>query len=267
MSYFILPRSARHLSSSLALTTLLFSAALYAAPSAQEASKEAATSAPQATPTSDVTPLGLRVALGLSSGANGSFIQKPKNEYYQLGAILYDNIVYPGFGGVGGLIGAQLDIGWRFVTLSTGYTLSFDQAEGKANGLTMTIKQQTAHIPLTLSLELPSKIASPLIFGGFDWVSPSEGELEMSDAIISSPYQGITAKPYRAWRFGLGVDVMLTDVLRLPIRLYGLLNPVEKDTLNDSIAGDPLQGKGSLRGEWDWQAGVTLGLSYDVYRR
>ena len=209
-------------------------------------------------------PLGIRVALGVSAGAQGSFLQKPSDEYFYVGQLRGD-YVYPGFGGVGAVAGAQLDLGWRFITLSTGYMEGFDQAEGKTDGFTVTMTQRTRHIPLTLRFKLPSRIASPSICGGVDWVMPSEGELKTKGPM---DFQGVKSEAYRAWTFGLGVDVMLTDVLRLPIRLYGILNPTPKDTLNDALLWESAPvGRPSVRGEWDWQAGVTLGVSYDVYRR
>jgi hypothetical protein len=63
---------------------------------------------------------------------------------------------------------------------------------------------------------------------------------------------------------------MVSELIRIPLRFYGVLNPTARDSLNDSIAlqviGNQITGA-ELRGEWDWQAGVTVGFSYDVYRR
>lgn len=223
--------------------------------------------------TSDENALGFRIAVGISSGVNGSFLQKPKDEYYYSDNS-YIEYVYPGFAGVGGVIGAQLDLGWKFITLTTGYTQSFDQAEGKADGRTVTINQNTGHIPLTIRFELPSKIVSPSIFGGIDWVSPSDSKIEMANELIPKSYQGVQSASYQAWIFGLGFDVMLSAEMRMPIRFYGILNPTPKDSLNDSIdlnytlVGNVLTNSEAIvKGEWDWQAGITVGFSYDVYRR
>ena len=251
----------------ISLTTFSISPNIAAPPSKDVVGKDSQQLAqdqasPQAQPTP--APLELRVALGVSAGAQGSFLQKPSDEYYYIDQLAGD-YVYPGFGGVGAVAGAQLDLGWRFITLSTGYMEGFDQAEGKTDGFTVTMTQRTRHIPLTLRFELPSRIASPSIFGGIDWVTPSEGELKTKGPM---DFQGVKSEAYRAWTFGLGVDVMLTDVLRLPIRLYGILNPTPKDTLNDALLWESAPiGQPTVRGEWDWQAGVTLGVSYDVYRR
>jgi len=256
------------LTSSLACVALLYllPALVHAGPNAapkEAAPREAAKSDPAAS-----APLGLRVALGLSGGVNGSFLQKPQDELYYVSENSGADYVYPGFGGVGGLVALQLDLGWRFITLSTGYTQSFDQADGKADGGTLTISQTTTHIPLTLRFELPLELVRPSLFGGLDWVSPSDSSVEYTRPL--SPYQGIRSESYRAWTFGFGLDFMVSELIRIPLRFYGVLNPTPRDSLNDSIALQVIGNQitnAELRGEWDWQAGVTVGFSYDVYRR
>ena len=214
-------------------------------------------------------PLGLRVALGVYGSVQGNFMTKPKDEYYQQGNGYFD-IPYPGFGRVSGAGGAQLDVAWRYFALSVGYRHSLDSAEGKLDGQTVTMSQDTHHVPLTLSVTAPGELIRPMVFGGLDWVSASNASLEVPPS-YQNIYTGLDTEPYQAWTFGAGFDIVVHDKLSVPIRFYGVFNSAPRDTLNDVVVSEdePLTANSTLkmRGEWTWQTGVSIGVSYDLYTR
>jgi|GEM_PF-3442802 len=249
----------------------LLALALPAAPRPASAQSAASPGAPERAPLS--APLSalheLRVAVGAAVAVQGSFISKPKSEYYQQPGILWD-VPYSGYGGVGGAGAASVEVAWRALGLSVGYTHSVDAAEGKINGQALSLSQTTHHVPLTLRAELPTALVRPSLFGGVDWVSVSGTALQ---APPGTGYSDARADSYRAWIFGLGFDALLGPRLRLPVRLYGVFNPAPRDTLNDviepqlSLSESGGLGFFRLKSEWVWQAGISVGVSFDVYQR
>ncbi len=248
---------------------LALALALLASLSATALSPAAAYASPDALePESSLGALHeLRVSVGAAGAVQGSFITQPKSELYKVGGA-YADVPYSGYGGVGGAAALSVEGAWRFIGLSVGYTHSLDSADGKIDGRALTLSQTTHHIPLTLRVELPSALVRPSLFGGVDWVSVSSPELKQ-DAVFDVIYSGASASSYRAWIFGLGFDVMLTSALRLPIRLYGIFNPTTRDSLNDALIASPQTNPYpfALRSEWIWQAGISVGVSFDVYQR
>ena len=252
------------------LTRALLSGFLLTLSASPSHALDAPPSGAEVTPTPALSDLHeLRVAVSAFGAVQGSFITKPDNEYYSDGPLRYD-IPYSGYGGVGGAMGLSFEVAWKVLGLSLGYTHSLDAAKGKIDGQTLSLSQTTHHVPLTLRAELPSALVRPSVFGGLDWVSASNTSLT---SYPGSPYKSARAESYQAWMFGLGFDVMLTSTLRLPIRLYGVLNPVTRASLNDAISPQgPLIAQGvapniELRSEWVWQAGVSVGVSFDLYQR
>jgi hypothetical protein len=211
----------------------------------------------------------LRVAVSAAGAVQGSFITKPDNEYYRALNLNFD-VPYSGYGGVGGAAALSAEVAWKVLGLSVGYLHGFDSAKGKIDGQALSLSQTTHHIPITLRAELPSALVRPSLFGGIDWVSASSTTLE---SYPGSLYKTARAESYQAWMFGLGFDFMLTPQLRLPVRLYGIFNPAKRDSLNDAISpqfslDSPSSfGTFELRSEWTWQAGVSVGVSFDVYQR
>ena len=208
-------------------------------------------------------------------GAHGVFLTKPNDEYYYTEEGRVVDIAYPGFGGVGPAFGVDLTLAWRMLSLSTGYHLSLDNAQGKVDGFMHTLEQTSYHLPLTLNITVYDEgSVRPVLFGGLEWVSGEEGSLKTSQSYTSF-YEGLETEDYRAWTFGLGLDVVMSGGWRVPIRLYGSFHPEERETLNDLIMGESVTSSGGfinasgaqVRGAWTWQAGLRVGVSYDLYTR
>ena len=208
-------------------------------------------------------PLGIKIYGGAGGFVNGSFLLKAKSDFYN-GSYTAESVPSPTWGGVGGGGGAHLGIRWKALSLDIGYEGSIDQAEGKINGLTYAIEQTTNHMPLTLRLELPSTTVRPSIFGGLDWVSisrsstkrPTSGFIYQVDTIYDD---------YTAWRFGLGIEIIVDEHLRIPLRFLANYAPTERENLDDVLELDLTNMQIRYKSEWVWQPQISLSVVYDFY--
>ena len=190
------------------------------------------TDTPSGTTDSAESKLGLSFYAGAAGFVNGSFLLNSKNDFYE-GANTAGSIPSPTWGGVGGGGGAHLGIRWQFVSVDFGYEYSSDQADGKIDGNTYTIEQTTTHLPLTLRLEVPTETVRPSFFGGLNWVSIDKS------SVVNPPNQPFNVdsiyEDYTAWRFGIGIEIMVTDQLRIPIRFSANYAPSDRDNLDDVL--------------------------------
>lgn len=234
-------------------------------PDAQK--RASAQSSASSTPDSSQSDKQFRAYGGILGSVSGSFIPEPKNKTIEIGG---DSFLapYPGFGGVGGGGGALIGVGWKALSLDVGLAWSVDQGEGRIDGQTYTISQTTRHIPLTLRAEIPDLKVRPSVFAGVDWVSPSDAELEQPTLLVSNPpITGVYSEDYTAWRFGLGLEIMVNPRLRIPFRLIGIYAPMDRSTIDDLVVQETNE-SGAITGiryrsTWHWQAQVSLGVIYD----
>ena len=82
------------------------------------------------------------------------------------------------------------------------------------------------------------------------------------------PQLARVSESYTAWRFGLGLEIMVNPRLRIPFRLIGIYAPIERDTIDDLVVQDQDMPNGPTTGiryrsTWQWQAQVSLGVIYD----
>ena len=224
------------------------------------------TALPQAQESSLDSSKEFRAYFGASGFVNGSFITEPKSKTLpNNGQLLI--LPYPGFGGVGGGGGLNLGIAWKALSLDIGLDWSVDQGEGRINGQGFTLSQTTRHIPLTLRAEIPNWSVRPSILGGIDWVSSSDTKLETPVGFISSPtLLNPESHDYTAWLFGIGLDFILNDTLRIPFRILAVYAPLDRTDLSERIEleknGNAITGF-RYNSQWEWQPRVSLGLSYN----
>ena len=198
----------------------------------------------------------------------GSFISKPDDKALTFNNTTYSNFVYPGFAGVSGGGGGHFTVGWKALNLDLGYLYTQEEGKGNINGQTYTISQSASHIPLTLRLALPSTAVSPCLFGGPEWVIPNEGELKKPSYFQLIPsWVGVHNETYMAWHFGFGFDFIINEHFALPLRFKGVYAPAQRDTLNDFFtpSNDLTQPGLLVNSHWQWQAMISLGLTYRFY--
>ena len=208
-----------------------------------------------------------RAYIGAHGFVNGSFISEPKSKTLNINNLTYQ-LPYPGFGGVGGGGGGVLGVAWKALSLDIGFDWSVDSAEGRIDGFTYTMSQTTQHIPLTIRAEVPNLTVRPSLLLGVDWVSTSKTSLEKpSGFVVNPPLLEPNKESYTAWRFGFGFDFMLSDRLRLPLRILAIYAPIDRSDLSEYIiveSGPSGVTTGfKYRSQWEWQPQITLGLSYD----
>ena len=217
-------------------------------------------------PPKGLLPKAFRAYVGFAGIVNGSLISEPKNKTVELNGAQYI-APYPGFGGVGGGGGLALGLGWKAINLEVGVEWTSDQGEGRIDGFTYTLSQTTRHIPITLRFEVPDLKVRPSIFGGLDWVSPSDAQLKQPPGYtLVPPLTGAASEDYTAWRFGFGFDIMLNKQMRIPIRIAASYTPLDRETIDDLVVKEMSNGVVSgiqYRSTWQWQPQISLGFSYD----
>jgi hypothetical protein len=111
-------------------------------------------------------------------------------------------------------------------------------------------------------------VVSPSLFGGPEWVFPGEGTLKKPSFLTLIPaWVGIQNQSYMAWHFGFGFDFVIDDHFAIPLRFKGVYAPEQRDTLNDFFtpSSDLSQPGLLVNSTWEWQAMISLGLTYRFY--
>ena len=206
----------------------------------------------------------------------GSFISEPPEDEKVI-----DNyqIPYGGFAGIGGGWGLTLSATWEeWVGLELGLLSVSAAGEGKINVgpgvITHEVTTSSIHIPLLLVLSAPFESVKPQLFVGPSWVIPNDMSFETSPENIVGANFDARGDTYFAWHFGFGLEIRLPISgvdLRIPVRLHGIYNPAVGDSIDSRIAtfavspqtaSSPEESRTDYLIEWEWQAAVSLGLSY-----
>ena len=217
----------------------------------------------------------LRFGASLQGMVVGSFISEPPEDEKVI-----DNyqIPYGGFAGVGGGWGLTLSATWEeWVGLELGLLSVSASGEGKINvgpgAITHEVTTSSIHIPILLVLSAPFESVKPQLFFGPSWVLPNEISFETSPENIAEVFNA-RGDSYFAWHFGFGLEIRLPISgidLRIPVRLHGIYNPEVGDSIDSRIAtfavspqtaSSPAESRTDYLIEWEWQAAVSLGLSY-----
>jgi hypothetical protein len=218
-------------------------------------------------------PKDFKLSIGVFGLVNGSFLSAPDEKTLELSInqnTAIAPLAYPGFGGVGGGAGLNLEFSWRFVGLSFDIYQSKDQGSGKLDLISRDMGQSAWHLPLMLKLMIPNRVVTPYAIVGWEWVKPNQASWEDQKSNIIQPGINIGGKNYSygaysqnydAFVFGLGLDIRLLPSLSMPIRLRGHHSFMKKDTLNDVMKATDSQLL--FRSQWEWQAELTIGLKYD----
>lgn len=269
---------------SLIVPSVLLSVWLSLAFAASAAAQNLTPPAPQLEPEAVAAPSAPGERIGLEIGfsgfgfVNGSFIDEPaeNDKFVEVDGRLV-KLPYSGFGGVGYGGGIGLFVGWQGIAaLETQVVRSFD---GGAGNITydnvpyeFEMGQTAWHVPLLLKLSPPTHPVRPFVFGGPEWVFPESAVFEFSGGNVRDDWDAI-ADDYRGWTFGLGLDVIIPagdHEVRVPIALKGNYNPglgtsaeerteLRNCTVDRGLADCEVQ---AYRSEWQWQAFVTVGVSY-----
>ena len=211
-----------------------------------------------------------QVSVGAFGGVVGSFMEEPsetnKTARFRGTSVA---VAYPGFAGVGGGGGVSVDVMYKGII---GLELHLYNAKETAKGHLdvagtrhqIELSKTAWHIPLLFKLAIPTAVVRPFIFGGFDFVLESEPEVETT--LIGADALG---DGYTATQFGFGFDFFVHERVRIPLMLRGSRNFAMDSNVEDlmSFDGCSLSNNNVLscfqyRTAWQWQAFVSLGVSY-----
>lgn len=218
----------------------------------------------------------VEVGVQLFGFVNGSFLDEPsgKDKQNANGA----EVLYPGFGGVGG--GGGLTIGgmWRgIVGLETGLMFSLDQGTGTVNAtgaedVDYTVGQNALHVPLLLKVSGPLASVRPFGYFGLQWtfVSGVAVQSRDPDSTAAGNLVDVEADDYYSLAFGAGFEFLIPAGvdLRIPLTFRGTWNPDTPAKAVDRMKCLPNGCDAAAAStfvyntEWQYQAAISLGLAY-----
>ncbi len=222
----------------------------------------------------------VEVGVQLFGLVNGSFTRELDDEDKQLTITdptdssrqdTVSELLYPGFGGVGGGGGLSLIAMYRgIVGLQLEGYFSIDQGGGKVNDQEFTLSQTAFHLPIFLKLSAPLTVVRPFAFGGPEIVFP--GDPELDNEVVGFEIKG-QADTYLSWGFGVGFEFVLPPAgpvdIRIPLTFRGSYHPVgdgisdraDYDLVKEAGSGYYIQRGATYKTEWELQAAVALGVA------
>ena len=214
-------------------------------------------------PAAAAPPRKLELGASVMGYVGGSFLTEPSDKSVAEG--IPQEYVYPGFAGVGGGGGVGLQLayeGWLGLVVDVLYTS--DKGRGTISGVDVTIGQMALHVPVMARLAIPSEHFRPFIQVGPEFVFPGEAEADYDQDRVRGSAKA-NASSYMSVAFGVGCEFMLPIEgvdLRVPFALRGNINPSTPDTARDRMTISESQQQMDMNSEWEYQAGISLGLSY-----
>jgi len=231
-------------------------------------------------------PHKIEIGIGAAGLMNGTFMSTIPDEKkvleYEGEAV--GGLTYPGFWGLGGGGGVQLNAMYRgAIGMELDMLYSHDSGTGKitVDGFDyhVTLSQGAFHIPLLVKAAIPLKTVRPFLLLGPEFVLPGDPEAEKDSDAVKTKYTA-TADAYINLQAGFGFEFILPVEgvdLRIPLSLRYSGNFGVGDNLSDrmTITDAEWVGAGNNRGllqkevdyksEWQHQAFITLGVSWYQY--
>ncbi len=220
-------------------------------------------------------PREIEVGAGLFFNAGGVFMTQPTdNKDGEPG------LPYNGFAGFSPGAGLQLEARYKgIIGLEIDFTRWSQNAESEftidGTSYPWFIRQGAWQIPILLKLTAPVGIVRPNLFVGPEFVLVGETTVEQPAWPVAVDLTAGTPN-YMLWTFGLGFETALPIEgldLRIPFAIRLSQNPGFPKSAFDratyQVNGAPWDGTagGNLQAidyisEWQYQAAVTLGVSY-----
>ena len=213
----------------------------------------------------------LSLGFGLAGQVMGSFLDQPDDMTVSPDTDI--ELVYPGFGGVGGGFGLVADLRYmEFLGVETGLFLSADQGSGFIDLVRVSIGQTALHFPLLFKVIYPGESVRPHAALGFELVVPQSLEVS-TDPVLSatSTLIGGRASNYGALVTGLGVEFKLPIEgidLRVPVTVRAAINPgaagPARDRADYTLDGLTVRSV-VFKSEWRYHVSGTVGLSWFLF--
>lgn len=240
-----------------------------------------------ASATASARPHKVEIGIGAAGFMNGSFMSEPAEDKKLVTVEGTDpqvqaKVPYPGFWGLAGGGGVQLNAMYRgMIGMELDLLFSVDKGAGQITlnsgesnevKVNLTMSQGAFHIPLLVKAAIPLKSVRPFVLLGPEFVLP--GDPELTTDLEISPEIKAEAGPYINLQTGFGFEFQLPVSgvdLRVPLSFRGNINFDTPEGLNGrvkltevtSTSGQP--SLKSINSEWEYQAFITLGLTWYQY--
>ncbi len=231
-------------------------------------------------------PHKVEIGIGAAGLMNGTFMGTVPDDQKHLDyqGTQVNDLTYPGFWGLGGGGGVQLNAMYKgAIGMELDLLYSHDSGTGKitvdSQEFHLTLSQGAFHIPLLVKAAIPLKSVRPFILVGPEFVLPGDPEAEKdSDAVVTK--YSAWADPYINLQAGFGFEFVLPVSgvdLRIPLSFRYSGNFGTGDGLKGRMAIDDAESVNvggqqaivlkslSYSSEWQHQAFITLGVSWYQY--
>lgn len=223
---------------------------------------------------------------------NGAFMTEPSetDKMMQIGQtpsggpIIVGPVPYPGYAGVGGGGGLTFNVMYRgAIGAQLDLLFSHDQGKGEINDMEIELSQTAFHMPFLVRGAIPLKHVRPFIFVGPELVVPGEAKVDTIVRFAVSPDGTLPAGvptpvgqagAYLNLQTGFGFEFLIPSEddldIRIPLTFRGSFN---FDT-DEAVAGRleladvPMSNAKyvkSINTEWQYQAFVTLGVTFNEH--
>ena len=211
-------------------------------------------------------------SIGLTGGLGAAILGKPKDQ-----TLNGENVdpAYPGFAGLMGVIGAQLELrilGYVGIEMDLLYASEHGSTEISVTDLNtmqttafnISIGHGAFHLPLLLKAAIPGETATPFFFIGPEFVIPEEdASAEIEGTNDTEVVYGAYTEDYTMVAFGLGVEINLPTKgvdMRIPLSIRAGYNP-GVGSRNEMTRGGPPFANEEFSTAWEWTIRAQLGTS------
>lgn len=239
-----------------------------------------------ATSVASARPHKVEIGIGAAGLMNGTFMGTVPDDQKHLDyqGTEVGGLTYPGFWGLGGGGGVQLNAMYKgAIGMELDLLYSHDSGTGKitvdsetgSEEFHLTLSQGAFHIPLLVKAAIPLKSVRPFLLVGPEFVLPGDPEAEKDSDGVATKYSA-WADPYINLQAGFGFEFILPVSgvdLRIPLSFRysgnfgtgdGLKGRMEIDSAHNTPEGTQLDAL-SYSSEWQHQAFITLGVSWYQY--
>ncbi len=230
-----------------------------------------------ASPAAARKPRKIEIGVGAAGFMNGTFMSDLPDDKKIVQVNGQDAIVpYPGFWGLGGGGGVQLNAMYRgFIGMQLDLLFSQDNGQGEitlndgtpaATEIKLEMSQGAFHIPLMVKAAIPLKSVRPFLLLGPEFVIPGDPEMT-TDPKLAQALEA-EADPYINLTTGFGFEFLVPAEgvdLRIPLSIRGSFNFGTADDVKGRMS---ITDQGQIVGinsEWEYQAFVMLGLTWYQY--
>ncbi len=213
----------------------------------------------------------LELGIGVLGQVGGNFIDRPEDVAVTPGNPV--ELVYPGFGGLGGGGGLSLDLRYKkFIGVQMDLMLSSDRGVGYIDLLRVSIGQTSIHVPIMAKLLYPGDTVRPSIALGVDFIAPQSLEITTDPLLPSTATLfGSQASAHAMIVGAIGVEFLLPYEgadLRIPVSIRGGINPSTPDAARDRAAyvlDGTLVRSVIFDSAWQYHLSFNIGVSYFLF--